>query len=260
MLQCGHGTHYQTDGVLHAQDGSSTVSQPDPALTGQQQEVSLAAAEAQFDQGRRAYNSLLERITPWLFEVGSWIFGGLIAFTILIMASLITVGPADLPVTIATTAFALALPLDVTGLVLLRIVRDVRPVGFEEEIARTFQEAGLTPGEQQIPSLTTLEAVRKRGIRNVLYTALGILTLSSALTLTGMMAALWHVGWWIATGFAAMVVTCVITVQIVMVTSQPPISAEEKARRRRQREELIKQAKERGKQAKEQGKQAQGRR
>lgn len=240
------------------QDGGYTVSQPDPALTGQRQEVSLAAAEASFDQSGRAYNRLLERITPWLFEVGSWIFGGLIAFTILIMASLITVGPVDQPINIATAAFALALPLDVTGLVLLRIVRDVRPVGFEEEISRAFQEAGLTPGEQEIPSLTALETVRKRGTRNVLYTALGILTVSCILTLVGMAAALWHVAWWIAAAFVVMVFVCQGVVQVVMMTSQPRLSAEEKAQRRRHRAEAIKQAKEQARQAKEQAKQAEG--
>src|SRR5215469_11974826 len=184
--------------------------------------------EAPADQGRKAYSSMLERITPWLFEVGSWIFGGLIAFTVLIIGALLPVRPVDLPVEIATVVFALALPLNVTGLVLLRIVRDVKPVGFEQGIVRVFQEAGLTPGEQQIPSLTTLEAVRKRGTRNVLYTALGILTLSAVLTVAGMVAALWHVEWWIGVAFVVMVFICQTVVQIVMVTSQPPLSAQDK--------------------------------
>jgi hypothetical protein len=192
---------------------------------------------------------MLERITPWLLEVGSWIFGGLIAFTVLIIGALLPVRPVDLPVEIATTVFALALPLNVTGLVLLRIVRDVKPFGFEQGIVRVFQEAGFTPGEQQIPSLTTLETVRKRGTRTVLYTAVGILILSAVLTLAGMVAALWHVAWWIAVAFGVMVFICQIIVQVVMVTSQPPLSAEEKAERRRQREVAIKQAKDRARQA-----------
>jgi hypothetical protein len=219
-------------------------------MTDQHQGGSQAAATAPADQGRKAYNSMLERITPWLFEVGSWIFGCLIAFTVLIIGALLPVRPVDLPVEIATAVFALALPLNVTGLVLLRIVRDVKPTGFEQGIVHVFQEAGFTPGEQQIPSLTTLETVRKRGTRNVLYTALGILTLSAVLTLAGMVAALWHVAWWIAVAFGVMVFICQIIVQIVMLTSQPRTSAEEKAERRRQRQEAIKQAKEQARQAK----------
>ncbi len=228
------------------------MSQPDPALMGQRQQESLATAEAQFDRGKRVYDSLLERITPWLFEIGSWIFGGLIAFTLLILPPLITARPVDLPIEVAATAFALALPLNVTGLVLLRIVRDVKPGGFEEEIARVFQEAGLTPGEQELPSLTTLQAVRKRGTRSVLNADLGILTLSSALTLVGIVAALWQIAWWVAVAFGAMVFICLIIVQIVMTTAQPRISAAEKAQRRRHHDELIKQAKELRSQAKRQ--------
>jgi hypothetical protein len=234
------------------------VSQPDPALTDQHRVGSLPAATTPANQGIQAYNSILERITPWLFEVGSWIFGGLIAFTVLIIGALLPVRPVDLPVEIATAVFALALPLDVTGLVLLRIVRDVKPIGFEQGIVRAFQEAGLTPGEQQIPSLTTLEAVRKRGTRNVVYTAIGILTLSAVLTLAGMVAALWHVAWWIAVAFGVMVFICQVIVQIVMVTSQPPLSAEEKAERQRQRQAAIRLAKEQAKQAKERARQAKG--
>jgi hypothetical protein len=227
------------------------VSQSDPALTDQHQEGATAASTGPDDQSIKAYNSMLERITPWLLEVGSWIFGGLIAFTVLIIGALLPVRPVDLPVEIATVVFALALPLNVTGLVLLRIVRDVKPVGFEQGLVSVFQEAGLTPGEQQVPSLTTLEAVRKRGTRNVLYAALGILTLSAVLTVVGMVAALWHVAWWIGVAFGVMVFICQIIVQIVMVTAQPRLSPEEKAERRRQREEAIKQTKERTRQAKE---------
>jgi hypothetical protein len=237
---------------------SYMVSQPEPALTDRHHESAQAAAMVPNDQGVQAYNSLLERITPWLFEVGSWIFGGLIAFSVFIICALLPVRPVDLPVEIATVVFALALPMNVTGLVLLRIVRDVKPVGFEQGLVRAFQEAGLTPGEQQIPSLTTLAAVRKRGTRNVLYAALGILTLSAVLTAVGMVAALWHVAWWIGVAFGIMVFICQIIVQIVMVTSQPRLSAEEKAERRRQRTEAIKQAKEQASQAKEQAKQVNG--
>jgi hypothetical protein len=234
------------------------VSQPDPALTDQHQEGTQAAVTAPADQGVQVYNSLLERITPWLFEVGSWIFGGLIAFTVLIIAALLPVRPVDGPVEIAAVVFALGLPLNVTGLVLLRIVRDVNPVGFEQGLARVFQEAGLTPGEQQIPSLTTIEAVRKRGTRSVLYAALGILTLSAVLTVVGMAAALWHVAWWIGVAFGVMVFICLIIVQIVMVTSQPRLSAQEKAERQRQRTEAIKQAKEQTRRAKGRTGQAKG--
>jgi len=231
-----------------------------PVLDKQQQEVSLEAAEAQYHQSMKAYSKLLEKGTPWLFDVGSWIFGGLIAFTLLIMSSLITVGPVDLYIKVAAAALALALPLDVTGLVLLRLVQDMKPVRFEQEVSQTFQEVGLTPDEMQIPSLTSLQALRIRGTQVALRYALGILTLSVFLTIAGMTATLWHMAWWIAIAFVAMVVISLLVALLAMATSQPPVSAEERQRRRQYRDELVRQAKERSRQEKALAKQTRRRR
>lgn len=240
------------------------MAQTDPLAPAQKQEqpqeASLEAAAAQYRQSMVAYNKLLEKGTPWLFDVGSWVFGGLIAFTVLIMGALITIGPVDRPITVATVALALALPLDVTGLVLLRFTSDMKPVRFEQEIAQTFEEAGLTPGEEQIPSLTALQALRIRGAQVALRYAVGILTLSMILTVVGMTAALWHMAWWIGVAFAAMVVVSLAIVLIAMASIQPPVSAEERARRRRERDELIRQAKGRAQQEKTRAREASRRR
>jgi hypothetical protein len=167
------------------------MSRPSSGPNGHPQEVSLAAAEVQYQQSLKAVGKVIERISPWLFEVGSWIFGGLIAVTLLVLASLLTVGPVDLSVKLSMVAFAVSLPLNVTGLVLLRLVQDLKPVQFEG-VAQVFQEAGLTPGEQQIPSVASLEALRERGTQVILSTTLGMLGLSSILTIVGMTAAMWH--------------------------------------------------------------------
>ena len=45
----------------------------------------------QADHGVKGLRNLLEKITPWLFAVGSWIFGGLIAFNLVAVSSLLTV-------------------------------------------------------------------------------------------------------------------------------------------------------------------------
>ena len=234
------------------------MSQTDPAPADPQQEISLAAPEEQYKQSRKriwqatpgevwkAFGKVVERITPWLFEVGSWIFGGLIAFTLLIMASLFTIGPVDPAIMVATAAFALALPLNVTGLVLLRLIQDLKHVGFEEELAQAFQEVGFTVGEQ-VPSPKDLESRRKRRTVIFLGSSLGILALSLLLTLTGMIAVLWHMAWWIGVGFFAMVMISLAIVSVALVISQPPDSQEEKEQKRRYREEIIKQAKEQSK-------------
>jgi hypothetical protein len=68
-----------------------------------------SAGQAKFST--KALGDLLERITPWLFEVGSWIFGGLVAFNLVLVSALLTVGPVDRAILISITAFACALPL-----------------------------------------------------------------------------------------------------------------------------------------------------
>ena len=212
--------------------------------------VSLDAEELKWRQSMQAYSKLLEKGTPWLYDVGSWIFGGLIAFTVLIIGALITIGPVDLAIKISTVALALALPLDVTGLILLRLAQDLKPGQFEHEVSETFQEVGLSPDGVQIPSLTSLQAMRIRGTRIALGAAFGILTVSIILTLAGLGAALWHMAWWIAVAFVAMVTLCLLIATIAMSVAQPPVSAEEKRRRKAYSDEVVRQAKVRTRQEK----------
>ena len=222
------------------------MSQTDPAPADPHQEIPLAAPEEVYKQSMKAVGKLVERITPWLLDFGSWIFGGLIAFNLLVVAALITVGPVDPAITVSTAAFALALPLELAGLLLLRLDQDLKHVGFEEEVAQAFQEVGPTVREQ-VASRTALELWPKRRTRIVLLYALWILALSVVLTLTGMAAALWHMAWWIGVVFFAMVLTSQGMVIVAIVTSQPPDSQEEQERKRRSREEMTKQAKEQDK-------------
>jgi hypothetical protein len=234
------------------------MSQTDPAPADPHQEISLTAPEEQYKQSRKpswqatpeeawkVIGKLVERITPWLFEVGSWIFGGLIAFNLLVIASLFTIGPVDPTIMVSTAAFALALPLNVSGLILLKLVQDLKHVGFEEEVAHAFQEVGYTVGEQ-VATPKALESLRKRRTGVFLSYSLGILALSGLLTLTGMIAALWHMAWWIGIGFVVMVMISLLTVIVAIVTSQPPVSEEEKEQKRRYRDEITRQVKEQNK-------------
>jgi Organic Anion Transporter Polypeptide (OATP) family len=218
------------------------VSQTDPAPADSHQEISQAAPQEQYKQSMNAFGKFVERISPWLFEVGIWIFGGLIAFYLLVMAALLTIGPVDPAIMVATAAFALALPLDVAGLFLLRLVQDLKRVGFEEEVVQVFQDVGFTVGAQ-MASPKALESLRKRRTGIVLGSSLGILTLSVLLTLTGMTAALWHMAWWIGVAFFAMVMISLAIVIVAIVTIQPPDSEEEQELKRRYREEMTRQAK-----------------
>jgi ABC-type multidrug transport system fused ATPase/permease subunit len=226
------------------------MSQIDPPQPDPDQEISLVASEEQNKQIMKAFGNLVERINPWLLEFGSWIFGGLIAFTLLVIASLFTIGPVDRAVTISTAAFAFALPLNLTGLLLLRLVNDLKQVGFEEELEQAFKGADPIVREKAA-SHNTLESMRKRRTVFFLGYSLGILALSVLLTLIGMLAVLWHMAWWIGVAFFVIVIICLIFVIIAIFTSQPHESPDEKKQRQHYREELTRQAKERRQQYRE---------
>jgi ABC-type multidrug transport system fused ATPase/permease subunit len=229
---------------------SSKMSQTDPTPVDPNQGISLAAAEEQNKQIMKAFGQLLERIAPWLLEFGSWIFGGLIAFTLFVMASLFTIGPVDPTIIVSTAAFAFALPLNVTGLFLLRLAKDLKNVGLEEEFAQALQDVDFNVGEQ-VASPKTLESLRRRRTEFFLAYSLGILALSVLLTLTGLIAVLWYMAWWIGVMFFVGVIISLVIVIVAFVTSQPPESPEEKERKRRYREELTRQAKEQKKRYRE---------
>jgi hypothetical protein len=94
-----------------------------------------------FNQTLNGFGTMVERITPWLLDLGSWIFGALIAFDLLILAALLTVGPADLAALIATAALALALPPNAARFFLLRLLEDIKNARLEEVAVEAFQGA-----------------------------------------------------------------------------------------------------------------------
>ena|SRR5437879_142802 len=91
-----------------------------------------------WERTRAGLVKLLERLTPWLLDLGNWIFGALIAFNLLVLGALLTIGPVDTAVLIATAAFALALPPDVAGFLLLRLAADMKSVDLEQVATQAF--------------------------------------------------------------------------------------------------------------------------
>jgi len=162
-------------------------------------QASDSPLDKEWEQTKKGFGTLIAQITPWLLELGSWIFGALIAINLLILAALLTVGPVDRAVVAATAALALALPLDVVGLVLLRLIVDVGKVRLEDAAVKAFEEAGLNA--EQVDEEPDLEAMIKRRTTKVLIYCYSILTLSALLTLVGVTAAFWHMRWWIGLAF-----------------------------------------------------------
>lgn len=194
--------------------------------------------------------NLLLKITPWLFDFGSWLFGGLIAFNLVIIAALFTIGPTHAAILVSTAAFAVALPLDVTGLFLLRLAQDVKDITFDDQMVQEFRDAGFSI-DVYLPSPQMQESMRKKRASVVLSYSAGILALSVLLTLIGIIAALWYMAWWIGVVFIAMVVLSQALVINVIVNLLPPESEQEKEYKRQYREQLAAQRKEQQKPSQE---------
>jgi hypothetical protein len=166
------------------------------------------------DRGLRGVHNLIESITPWLSEVGSWIFGGLIAVNLWVISSLIAVGPVDRAVLIAITALACALAMNVAGIVLLRLSKDVRDIALDELTLRAFQDAGFNDLEAHFPPPLERESRRKKQSNVTLLYALTIAAVSIALTTIGLIGAFWHMAWWIAVVFVVAVVASIALVAV----------------------------------------------
>ena len=192
------------------------------------------------EQSKRAMKgltALLERMTPWLIEVGSWSLGGLIALNLVVIAALVTVGAVDVPVRIAVVAFACALPLDVAGIVLLRVIKDWQDYRIDELTLQSFQDAHFPEIEAYFPSPRDRALLARRRARVALAYAFGIATTSALLTLIGMAAALWHMAPWIAESFSVTVALSTLLLIAVIAHAMPPESQAEKELKRRYREQ-----------------------
>lgn len=148
---------------------------------------------------------VLDAIAPWLLELGSWIFGALIALDLLIVGALLTVGPVDPAVLVATAALALALPPNVAGFVMLRLANDLRRVALEKVAAAAFQEVGFSLEGEPTPPEVAAEADPRR-TRQVLGYSYAMLAIGLLLTMIGLAASFWHMAWWIGVAFAIMAV------------------------------------------------------
>ena len=181
------------------------MSRTDPAPANPDQKTSRPVPDDTFRRTVAAFGALIERITPWLLDLGSWIFGALIAFDLVILGALLTVGPVDAAIIVSTAAFALALPSDVAGFFLLRLMADLKNVDLEKVATQAFQEVGFSV-EDDVPAPSSEESMEKKRTRVVLGYSYGLLTLAVLLTLIGITAALWHMAWWIGVIFVPMVV------------------------------------------------------
>ena len=204
------------------------------------QDSAPPAVDEQSARTFRGLRNLADRITPWLVDVGSWIFGGLTAVNLVVLSALITVGPVDAAIRTSTAALAAALPLNVAGIILLRLIKDVNDVGLDDLTKRSFQEAGFPDVEAYFPSPDESAPQRARRSRVALLYSLGIATASIGLTVTGMAAAVWHMGRWIAVVLISAVMLSAGLLAIAMTHALPPESAAERSLKLRLGERRLK--------------------
>jgi hypothetical protein len=165
---------------------------------------------------------LLDRTAPWLADVGTWMFGGLIALNLVVVAALITVGPVAGAVLVAVAAFACALPLEVSGMVLLRVSKDVDDIRLESLTLRSFREAHFDNIQAYFPPRRLRAPLRKRRARIVLGYALLLATLSWVLTVVGIEASLWHMAPWVAELSLFAAILGLLVVLLAAVHAMPP--------------------------------------
>jgi hypothetical protein len=195
-----------------------------------------AAPPATDEQSARTFRglrNLAEKTTPWLIDVGTWIFGGLTAVNVVVIAALITVGPVDAAVRTSTAALAAALPLNVAGILLLRLIKDVNDIDLDDLTLRAFQDAGFPEIDAYFPSPGERAAQDARRSRVALLYSLGIAASSIALTLIGMTAAMWHMGRWIAWVLLSAVIVSAVLITLAVAHALPPESNEETSLKRR---------------------------
>jgi hypothetical protein len=189
-------------------------------MTEAQRRASKKWRETHPEQFRAIHRGLIDRVTPWLLDLGSWIFGALIAANLLVLAALLTVGPADKAVLIGTAAFAFALPLDAAGFFLLRLVKDMEQLGLERLAIESFQEAGISI-EGQVPPGEVQASMSRQRAQVVLRYSYAMLAVSVVLTVTGIAGTLWHMAWWIGVGFLGLGLLSVALITGAVASSSP---------------------------------------
>jgi hypothetical protein len=188
-------------------------------------------------QSLEAIDRLLDRATPWLSEIGSWIFGGLVAVNLVVISSLLTVGPVDAAVRISVTLLACALPMSVAGIVILRLTKDLMDFRVDDLALQAFKESGFPDIDAYFPSTPERPALLKRRSGLALRYSLATAALSATLTLGGLVSALWHMAWWIGSILIVMVAMSVCLIFVVFAHAQPPHSARENALMRVRRQQ-----------------------
>jgi len=145
---------------------------------------------------------------------------------------------------IAICALGCALPVNVAGIILNRLVKDIRDVETGEMVTalQSLGEADSSEIEALYPPPEEQESLRRRRSSRALWWSLGFAALSSTLTAVGLMAALWHVAWWVGAGALATALVSATLVIVVYLSTKPAESERSRALVQRYTEHRLQEA------------------
>lgn len=176
-------------------------------------------------QAKEASETFISRMAPWFLEFGSWIFGGLIAYSIVLIQAPIlnsAVTRGDQALVICTLMLALALPLDIIGLIVLRLFGDLRRFDLENEFADAFSEmADAADPTREKPDQAAIEHWQKKRLALIFHISVAILLIVLVLTIAATVAAMWYVMWWVAGVFLLMIGATSVFLILLVTFIQP---------------------------------------
>ena len=189
----------------------------------------MSSGDAERRQRERT-EGLVARTTDWLTEVGAWVFGGLLALNLVLVASLLDVGPVDTAILISICALGCALSVNVVGIVLNRLVKDIKYVEVAERlpILQELSEAESSEIEALDTPPEEREPFQQRRSTMALWSSLGLAALSGVLTAIGLVAALWHMAWWVGLAGLVTAVLSATLIGVVFISTKPPVSEADK--------------------------------
>lgn len=135
-----------------------------------------------------------QRITAkLLYDLGGWIFGGLLVVALMLLQVLISLGSVDHASVVAGVMIAIALPFNLAGLGIIRYFQHLNQA-VEEARLGLAQNSSLD--EETLDRLTLGSQAFPPAKHRVMDTAVTLaLFLSVLFTLIGLASALWHISW-----------------------------------------------------------------
>ena len=112
-------------------------------------------------------------------------------------------------------------------------------MGLDDLTLKAFRKAGFPDIDAYFPAPRERASQRERRSRLALLYSMGIAAVSIALTVTGLIAAVWHMGRWIALVLLSTVMLSVALITVIIAHALPPESDAEKSLKQHCRERRV---------------------